>query len=264
MRARPQRRAPAARPADRLPAAALRTRRGPTAWRSRAIGGAATRAARGCAGDLLRSASRAISAWTPKAVAGERRRHVLTMTQRRHAATPDARSARNQAARSCAVSTRSPGGTGNIVAMPPRACRRYMRSSLSCRRSRPISCTCSSWTNLGFLRLERVDWNSPRNCSRDHPPRAVHQIDGWGRPGAAACSPSPLLAFFHPQLPSSRQSSSEVALLPAMPAAIAPLIDKDLAPLRRASSKRPSFDQQLPARAQGCVAGQLPDQARGR
>jgi malonyl-CoA decarboxylase len=90
----------------------------------------------------------------------------------------------------------------------------------------------SSWFNPGFLQMRRVDWNSPAKLLEKiihH--EAVHAIDGWDDLRRRLQPDRRCFAFFHPQLPDEPLIFVEVALLPEMPAAIAPLIDKHSAPL---------------------------------
>jgi malonyl-CoA decarboxylase len=54
----------------------------------------------------------------------------------------------------------------------------------------------------------------------------VHEIDGWDDLRRRLQPDRRCFAFFHPQLPDEPLIFVEVALLPAMPDAIAPLIDK--------------------------------------
>ena len=107
-----------------------------------------------------------------------------------------------------------------------RAAAAHARSP-SCRRSRPTRAPAVELVQPGFLRLERVDWNSPAQLLEQiirH--EAVHQIDGWDDLRRRLQPDRRCFAFFHPQLPAEPLIFVEVALLPAMPAAIAPLIDK--------------------------------------
>jgi malonyl-CoA decarboxylase len=90
----------------------------------------------------------------------------------------------------------------------------------------------SSWFNPGFLKMQRVDWNSPAQLLEKiihH--EAVHAIDGWDDLRRRLQPDRRCFAFFHPQLPEEPLIFVEVALLPEMPAAIAPLIDKHSTPL---------------------------------
>ena len=90
----------------------------------------------------------------------------------------------------------------------------------------------SSWFNPGFLEMRKVDWNSPAQLLEQiirH--EAVHQIDGWDDLRRRLQPDRRCFAFFHPQLPDEPLIFVEVALLPEMAGAIAPLIDKHSTPL---------------------------------
>ena len=90
----------------------------------------------------------------------------------------------------------------------------------------------TSWFNPGFLRMKRVDWNSPAQLlERIIHHEAVHAIDGWDDLRRRLQPDRRCFAFFHPQLPEEPLIFVEVALLGEMPAAIAPLIDKQATPL---------------------------------
>jgi malonyl-CoA decarboxylase len=109
---------------------------------------------------------------------------------------------------------RIPGGTAAVLSL-----RRALMQRL---RTRPelgvieadLLHLLGSWFNPGFLQIRRVDWNSPAQLLEK-----VIQHD-------RRC-----FAFFHPQLPAEPLIFVEVALLPEVPAAIAPLIDKASTPL---------------------------------
>jgi malonyl-CoA decarboxylase len=84
----------------------------------------------------------------------------------------------------------------------------------------------SSWFNPGFLRLERVDWNSPAKLLEEiilH--EAVHEIQGWDDLRRRIDPDRRCFAFFHPALPDDPLIFVEVALTQTMPAAISPLLD---------------------------------------
>ena len=137
---------------------------------------------------------------------------------------------------------RSPGGTSSIVAM--------RRALLARMNAQPelqaveadFLHLLSSWFNPGFLQLQRVDWNSPAQLLEQiirH--EAVHEIDGWDDLRRRLQPDRRCFAFFHPQLPSEPLIFVEVALLPEMPGAIAPLIDKASAPLLPSQFKVAAF-----------------------
>jgi malonyl-CoA decarboxylase len=85
----------------------------------------------------------------------------------------------------------------------------------------------SSWFNPGFLKMHRVDWKSPAEVLEkliQH--EAVHAIDGWDDLRRRLQPDRRCFAFFHPQLPNEPLIFVEVALLPEVPLAIGPLVDK--------------------------------------
>jgi malonyl-CoA decarboxylase len=127
---------------------------------------------------------------------------------------------------------RAPGGTAAIV--------RLRRSLLDRLPKRPALAgvehdllhLLSSWFNPGFLQMRKVDWNSPAQLLEQiirH--EAVHQIDGWDDLRRRLQPDRRCFAFFHPQLPDEPLIFVEVALVPEMAAAIAPMIDKKSQPL---------------------------------
>jgi malonyl-CoA decarboxylase len=80
--------------------------------------------------------------------------------------------------------------------------------------------------------MKRVDWNSPAQLlERIIHHEAVHAIDGWDDLRRRLQPDRRCFAFFHPQLKDEPLIFVEVALLPEMPAGIAPLIDKLSTPL---------------------------------
>ena len=127
---------------------------------------------------------------------------------------------------------RSPGGTSSIVAMRRALLARLPRRPELQAVEADFLHLLSSWFNPGFLQLQRVDWNSPAQLLEQlirH--EAVHQIDGWDDLRRRLQPDRRCFAFFHPQLPHEPLIFVEVALLPDIPAAIAPLIDKASQPL---------------------------------
>jgi len=127
---------------------------------------------------------------------------------------------------------RLPGGTAKIVAMRKALLDRLARRPELQALEADFVHLLSSWFNPGFLRLQRVDWNAPAQLLEQiirH--EAVHQIDGWDDLRRRLQPDRRCFAFFHPQLPDEPLIFVEVALLPQMPGAIAPLIDKAAAAL---------------------------------
>src|SRR5436190_4959088 len=127
---------------------------------------------------------------------------------------------------------RLPGGTSSIVAMRRALLGRVARQPELQALEADFLHLLSSWFNPGFLQLQRVDWNSPAQLLEQiihH--EAVHEIDGWDDLRRRLQPDRRCFAFFHPQLPDEPLIFVEVALLPEMPGAIAPLIDKNSQPL---------------------------------
>jgi malonyl-CoA decarboxylase len=127
---------------------------------------------------------------------------------------------------------RLPGGTSSIVAMRRALLARVTQQPELQALEADFLHLLSSWFSPGFLQLARVDWNSPAQLLEQiihH--EAVHEIDGWDDLRRRLQPDRRCFAFFHPQLPAEPLIFVEVALLPQMPAAIAPLIDKASTPL---------------------------------
>jgi malonyl-CoA decarboxylase len=100
----------------------------------------------------------------------------------------------------------------------------------------------SSWFNPGVLELQQVDWNSPAQLLEkiiQH--ESVHAIDGWDDLRRRLQPDRRCFAFFHPQLPGEPLIFVEVALVPEMPEAIAPLIAKGATPTEARQFKVAAF-----------------------
>jgi len=137
---------------------------------------------------------------------------------------------------------RAPGGTACVVAMRRALLPKLLKQPELEAVEADFRHLLSSWFNPGFLRLQRVDWNSPAQLLEQiirH--EAVHEIDGWDDLRRRLQPDRRCFAFVHPQLPDEPLIFVEVALLPAMPAEIAPLIDKASTPLPPASYRVAAF-----------------------
>jgi hypothetical protein len=161
---------------------------------------------------------------------------------------------------------RAPGGTAAILRLRRALLRVLPRQGELHALEADLLHLLSSWFNPGFLQMRRVDWNAPAQLLEkliQH--EAVHAIDGWDDLRRRLQPDRRCFAFFHPQLPDEPLIFVEVALLPEMPATIAPLMDKaaDAAAARALARGGVLRHQQLRARAARRVAGQLPDQERG-
>jgi malonyl-CoA decarboxylase len=127
---------------------------------------------------------------------------------------------------------RAPGGTAAILRLRRALLKRLPAQPELQAIEADLLHLLGSWFNPGFLRMQRVDWNAPaRLLERIILHEAVHSIDGWEDLRRRVQPDRRCFAFFHPQLPEAPLIFVEVALLPEMPAAIAPLIDKASTPL---------------------------------
>ncbi len=131
---------------------------------------------------------------------------------------------------------RAPGGTAAVVEM--------RRDLLSILNKRPelmsldydMRHLLSSWFNPGFLKMHRVDWKSPAEIlEKIIAHEAVHAIDGWDDLRRRLQPDRRCFAFFHPQLPDEPLIFVEVALLPDIPMAIMPLVDKKSEPVEQSN-----------------------------
>jgi malonyl-CoA decarboxylase len=125
---------------------------------------------------------------------------------------------------------RAPGGTAALVRLRRHLLLRLRKNSEWQSVEADLLHLLSSWFNPGFLEMRRVDWNSPAHLLEQiiqH--EAVHAIDGWDDLRRRLQPDRRCFAFFHPQLANVPLIFVEVALVPAMPDAIAPLIDKNSA-----------------------------------
>jgi malonyl-CoA decarboxylase len=133
---------------------------------------------------------------------------------------------------------RAPGGTAAIVRLRRSLLERLPRQPQLQAVESDLLHLLSSWFNAGFLQMRRVDWNSPAQLLEQiirH--EAVHEIDGWDDLRRRLQPDRRCFAFFHPQLPDEPLIFVEVALLPEMASAIAPLIDKKSIPASSDSFK---------------------------
>ena len=126
---------------------------------------------------------------------------------------------------------RTPGGTATLVRMRRALLKRLPKQPELMALEADLLHLFSSWFNPGFLQMRRVDWNSPaRLLEKIIHHEAVHEIDGWDDLRRRLQPDRRCFAFFHPQLPDEPLIFVEVALLPSVPEAIAPLIDKSSTP----------------------------------
>lgn len=127
---------------------------------------------------------------------------------------------------------RSPGGTAVLLRLRHALLERLAKKPAWKAVDADLRHLLSSWFNPGFLEMRRVDWNSPAQLLEQiihH--EAVHAVDGWDDLRRRLLPDRRMFAFFHPQLPQEPLIFVEVALVPEMADAIAPLIDKHAAAL---------------------------------
>ncbi len=137
---------------------------------------------------------------------------------------------------------RAPGGTALIVQMRRQLLRVLPDRPQLAAVEADFFHLLSSWFNPGFLEMQQVDWNSPAQLLEkiiQH--EAVHAIDGWDDLRRRLQPDRRCFAFFHPQLPDEPLIFVEIALVPEMPAAIAPLIEKAALPIEPKQFKVATF-----------------------
>ena len=88
-----------------------------------------------------------------------------------------------------------------------------------------------SWFNRGFLELRRIDWDCAASVlEKLIAYEAVHAIRDWSDLRRRLADDRRCFCFFHPALPNEPLIFVEVALVRGLPAAAAPLLDRN-APL---------------------------------
>ncbi len=120
---------------------------------------------------------------------------------------------------------RAPGGTRVIVGMREKLLDALPKDRELRQVDDDFHHLLQSWFNPGFLRIARVDWNTPATLLEQlirH--EAVHEIRGWNDLRRRLQDDRRCFAFFHPALPDEPLIFVEVALLADMPSAIEPLI----------------------------------------
>ncbi len=122
---------------------------------------------------------------------------------------------------------RAPAGTGMIVSMRHQLLKLLPKKPELKAVDTDMQHLLTSWFNPGFLKMHQVDWKSPAHILEkiiQH--EAVHEIDGWDDLRRRLQPDRRCFSFFHPQLSDEPLIFVEVALLPEIPEAIAPLVDK--------------------------------------
>ena len=89
----------------------------------------------------------------------------------------------------------------------------------------------TSWFNKGFLRLERINWETPAAVlEKLIQYESVHEIQGWDDLRRRLAEDRLCFAYFHPVIPDEPLIFVEVALVQGMADAIRPLLDTPPAP----------------------------------
>ena len=89
----------------------------------------------------------------------------------------------------------------------------------------------TSWFNKGFLRLERINWETPAAVlEKLIQYESVHEIQGWDDLRRRLAEDRLCFAYFHPVIPDEPLIFVEVALVQGMADAIGPLLDTPPAP----------------------------------
>ncbi len=85
----------------------------------------------------------------------------------------------------------------------------------------------SNWFDIGFLQLERIDWNSPAVLlERLVGYEAVHEIRSWSDLKNRLDSDRRCYALFHPRMPNEPLIFVEVALVTGLAGSVQQLLDK--------------------------------------
>lgn len=89
----------------------------------------------------------------------------------------------------------------------------------------------TSWFNKGFLKLERISWDTPAAVlEKLIQYEAVHEIQGWDDLRRRLAEDRLCFAYFHPVMPDEPLIFVEVALVSGIADAIRPLLDTPPAP----------------------------------
>ncbi len=89
----------------------------------------------------------------------------------------------------------------------------------------------TSWFNKGFLKLERIDWETPAAVlEKLIQYESVHEIQGWDDLRRRLAEDRLCFAYFHPVMPDEPLIFVEVALVNGISDAIAPLLDTPPSP----------------------------------
>jgi len=121
---------------------------------------------------------------------------------------------------------RAPGGTAALARMRTDLLKSLKSQPALAAVDADFMHLFGSWFSPAFLQLVRVDWSSPaRLLEQIIQHEAVHAIRDWSDLRRRLQPDRRCFAFLHPTLPGELLIFVEVALLDAMPDAIAPLLE---------------------------------------
>ncbi|WFU54899.1 malonyl-CoA decarboxylase [Bradyrhizobium pachyrhizi] len=140
----------------------------------------------------------------------------------------------------------APGGTASLIAMRSEIAGRLGSEPELKLLDADLKHLFVSWFNRGFLKLRRIDWQSPAAVlEKLIAYEAVHEIKGWDDLRRRLAPDRRCFAFFHPALPGEPLIFVEVALVQGLATAVPPLLvqdaDQDSAGLRAAHADTAIF-----------------------
>ena len=119
----------------------------------------------------------------------------------------------------------APGGTATVVALRAALHRHRVELGDIGPTDHDIAHLLRSWFNLGFLRFERLTWDSPTSVLEkliDY--EAVHEIQGWDDLRRRLQGDRRCFALFHPALPGDPLSFVAVALTEGLATSVQDLL----------------------------------------
>jgi malonyl-CoA decarboxylase len=120
----------------------------------------------------------------------------------------------------------APAGTAGLLGMRTDLLNRVRAHSTLRSVDADFRHLLASWFNRGFLRFERIDWQSPAELlEKIMHYEAVHPIQGWDDLRRRLADDRRCFGFFHPALPDEPLIFVEVALTRDVATEIQPLLD---------------------------------------
>jgi malonyl-CoA decarboxylase len=123
------------------------------------------------------------------------------------------------------------GGLDTLLAMRTDALSAARKEPDLVPVERDLAHILGSWFNRGFLRLQRIDWNTPATVlEKLIAYEAVHEIRGWDDLRRRLEHDRRCFGFFHPLLPDEPLIFVEVALTLDLPGSVQRLLDAPVPP----------------------------------